>query len=282
MHLAFSLRKRKPTRLVVNFSLQACKWSTCRTPMTFDPRRRSSFDRHRASFLSLQMISVLVCPATGRYFPEDCSGWLDKVSYIMPFVSVNTHWSGLQYLVDVLNHPQRGEEEQIDKAVALMRKLDLKDFTVYQIQNPGELGSRDPDDRCNALRPQQQSGQGNIRLNLLWNLVEFDLHGQLPNVGRDMKLTCVLLCIESFAETLCYTTGPCSWRGWVARGQRWNATWWRRHETVSPGGINLQFCVELTTYLHFILLGRVEFMFLHVLWSMRSLSCVSSRMPEKS
>ncbi|BBM97060.1 ATP-dependent DNA helicase 2 subunit 1 [Marchantia polymorpha subsp. ruderalis] len=41
-----------------------------------------------------------------------------------------------KYLVDVLNHPQRGEEEQIDKAVALMRKLDLKDFTVYQIQNP--------------------------------------------------------------------------------------------------------------------------------------------------
>ena len=31
----------------------------------------------------------------------------------------------------------RASEEQIDRAVSMMRKLELKDFSVYQISNPG-------------------------------------------------------------------------------------------------------------------------------------------------
>ncbi|KAL2653061.1 hypothetical protein R1flu_021189 [Riccia fluitans] len=41
-----------------------------------------------------------------------------------------------KYHADNINHPKRAEEGQISRAVTLMRKLDLKDFTVYQIQNP--------------------------------------------------------------------------------------------------------------------------------------------------
>ncbi|KAL3684814.1 hypothetical protein R1sor_002836 [Riccia sorocarpa] len=42
-----------------------------------------------------------------------------------------------KYHADNVIHPKRGQEDQIKQAVTLMRKLDLRDFTVYQIQNPG-------------------------------------------------------------------------------------------------------------------------------------------------